>query len=82
VMEDDFIDRSVAAAADLALFFVGVPENEMLLSLYHVRANLEVELAEAFGPEVAALVAQAFVAAVVGRCREIEAAGAAGRVLN
>jgi 7-keto-8-aminopelargonate synthetase-like enzyme len=71
----EFVERCVAAAADLALFFVGAPENEMLVSLHEVRANLEAELAEAFGAEVAALMAQAFVAAVVGRRREIEAAG-------
>jgi hypothetical protein len=35
-----------------------------------------------FGADVAALIAQAFVAAVVGRRREIEAAGATQRVLN
>lgn len=71
----EFIDRCVAAAADLALFFIGRPEEEMLVSLHQVRTNLEAQLAETFGPEVARLFAQAFVAAVAGHRREIDAAG-------
>jgi hypothetical protein len=66
LMTDRDIEECVAAAADLALFFVGSPENGMLLSLYQVRANLEAELAETFGPDVADAVAQAFVATAVG----------------
>jgi hypothetical protein len=68
------------AAADLALFFVGAPENEMLLSLHQVRTNLEADLAEPFGAEAATLVAQAFVATVVRHRREIEAAGMVRRL--
>jgi hypothetical protein len=45
----EFIDRCVAAAADLALFFVGVSENDMLLELYQVRSNLEAQLSETWG---------------------------------
>ena len=58
-MNQEFIDRCVAAAAGLALFFVGAPEDEMLLSLHDVRSNLEAGLSETFGPDVAAAVAQA-----------------------
>jgi 7-keto-8-aminopelargonate synthetase-like enzyme len=72
-MTQDFIDRSVAAAAELALFFVGQPEEEMLVSLHQVRTNLEAQLAETFGPEAATLFAQAFVATVAGHRREIDA---------
>lgn len=36
---DEFND-AVAAAADIALFFVGVPENEMLVSLQGLRSRV------------------------------------------
>jgi hypothetical protein len=78
----NFIDRCVASASDLALAFTGVPDEAMLAQLYQVRANLETELAETFGAEVAAQMAQAFVAAVIGRKREIDAAGEMPRVVN
>jgi hypothetical protein len=82
-LTQDFIDRSVAAAADLALFFVGVPENDMMVSLYEVRSNLGAQLSETLGSDVATLFAEAFVATVAGHRREIEAAaGATPRVLN
>jgi hypothetical protein len=71
----EFIDRCVAAAADLSLFFVGAPEDQMLAALHGVRANLEGELAQTFGPDVAGVIAAAFVATVIRRRREIEAAG-------
>ena len=44
----------------------------MLAALHQTRANLEAELAKPFGPDIAAQMAEAFVAAVVGRKREIE----------
>ena len=47
----------------------------MLLSLGQVRENLEGQLIEPFGAEVATLFAQAFVAAVAGHRREVGAAG-------
>jgi hypothetical protein len=81
-MNQEFIDRCVAAAADLSLFFVGVPENEMLVSLYQVRANLETDMSETLGADVAALIGQAFVAAVIGHRREIEAAGEMPRAMK
>jgi hypothetical protein len=70
----EFVTRCVDAAADLALLFVGEPEEKMLATLQQTRANLEAELSESFGPDMAAAVAQAFVKAVIGRRREIEAA--------
>jgi hypothetical protein len=44
--------------------------------------RIEAEFAESFGPDVGTAVAQAFVAAVAGHHREIEAAGAKPRTLN
>jgi hypothetical protein len=73
--QSEFVERSVAAAADLALLFVGVPDQEMTQELHRVRSNLEVELAGPFGPDVAASIAQEFVKAVVGRRQEIDDAG-------
>jgi hypothetical protein len=81
-MTPEFIDRCVASASELALFFTGVPENEMTAALYQVRANIEAELAGMFAPDVAAAIATAFVTAVAGRRREIEAAGEMPGVVN
>ena len=81
-MTQEFIDRCVAAAADLALFFVGAPDEQMLASLRQTRTNLETELSETFGAEVAAAIAEAFVATVIHHRRELEAAGETPRVLN
>jgi 7-keto-8-aminopelargonate synthetase-like enzyme len=72
----EFAERCAAAAADLALYFVGAPDEQMLASLHQTRTNLEADLAETFGADVAAAIAQAFCAAVIGHRREIEAAGA------
>ncbi len=72
VMTDEFIDSCLAAAAGVALFLVGVPDLEMMGVFYQVRATLEAELSETFGADVATAVAQAFVAAVAARRRELE----------
>jgi hypothetical protein len=76
----EFIKSLVSTAADmsLALAFVGEP----VAHLEQARENLSRDLAETMGADVAALIAQAFVAAVVGRRREIEAAGAMQRAVN
>jgi K+-sensing histidine kinase KdpD len=78
----EFAERCAAAAADLALFFVGAPDEQMLASLQQTRINLETELSETFGAEVATAIAQAFVATVIRHRREIEAAGETPSVLN
>jgi hypothetical protein len=65
-----------AAAADLALYFVGAPDEQMLASLHQTRTNLETELSEPFGADVAALIAGTFCATVIRRRRELEAGGA------
>lgn len=82
VLTDHDIDTCVAVAAQLALFFVGTPEDEMLASLHHVRSDLEARLSEPFGAAVAAVIAEAFAATVALHRREIEAAGETSRVLN
>jgi len=81
-MTPEFIDRCVASAADLALFFTGSSDEAMLLALGEIRSNVQAQMAPILGADVADLFAQAFVAAVAGHRREIEAAGAMPRVLN
>jgi hypothetical protein len=83
-MTDEFIEDCVAAAGSLASFYVGVSENEMLQSLYDVRADFEAGLAEKFGPDVAAMIVGAFAVGVLRRRQELEAGGGASspRVLN
>jgi hypothetical protein len=72
----EFAERCAAAAADMALFFCGASEEQMLASLHQTRINLEANLAETFGAEVATAIAAAFVATVIRHRREIETAGA------
>jgi hypothetical protein len=81
--QSEFVERSVAAAADLALFYVGIPDDAMTQSLNEVRSNLTASLSEPFGPDIAAGIAGAFVKAVASRRREIEEVSVApSRVLN
>jgi hypothetical protein len=76
MMTDEFIDSTVAAAAGLASFFVGVDPDAMMLELYTIEANLEAAL-QPFGAEVAALIAETFFATVIRHRRELEAGGGA-----
>jgi hypothetical protein len=69
--EAEFIQRMVASAADLALFFSGEPEAKMIAVLSQTRESLATELSDQFGAEIAASIADAFVAAVAGHRREI-----------
>jgi hypothetical protein len=69
-------------AASLASFYVGTPDDQMLIALYRVRSNLEAGLSEAFGAEVATAIAQAFVATVIRHRAELETAAETPRVLN
>jgi hypothetical protein len=76
-------DRRIhRSAADLALFFVGISEDAMLLALSEVRSNLDGEHSETFDADIAAIIAQAFVSTVVLRRRELDTTGATPRVLN
>ena len=70
----EFVDRCVASAADMALLFVGASQEQMLQHLIVVRKRMTLRLAEPFGAEIAAFVADAFAATVV-KCKvEIEKA--------
>ncbi len=72
-------EAEVGSDPDLALFFVGEPEEKMLATLQQTRANLQAQLAQQFGPDIAAQIAAAFVKALIGRKAEIEAAGVGSR---
>jgi hypothetical protein len=74
MMSDEFAQRCAKSAGDLALLFAGEPDEKMLVALSQSRQNLTEQLAESFGAEVAALIAQAFVTAVIGRKAELEKA--------
>jgi hypothetical protein len=70
-----FIERCADAAKDLSLFFVGRPNDEMLVALNRTRENLKRDLADTLGAEVAGQIAEAFVNAVAGHKRELETNG-------
>jgi hypothetical protein len=72
-----------AAAADVALFLVGKPgDDEMIVALLRLHADMAATLETSVGAEIAGLLAAAFVVTVVRRRAEIEAGGATPRVLN
>jgi hypothetical protein len=74
VMTDAFIEDMLKAAANLGQFFCGVPEEDMIDSLYDIEADLENGLQQ-LGVDVAALISETFCATVILHRREIEAAG-------
>jgi predicted DNA-binding ArsR family transcriptional regulator len=78
----EFAERCAAAAADLALALAHEPDEKVAASLAAMRANLEARLTKVFVVADAAAVAEMFVAAVVARRREIEAAGETPPALN
>jgi hypothetical protein len=79
----EFAERCAAAAADLALALAHEPDDEKVAaSLAAMRANLEARLTKVFVVADAAAVAEMFVAAVVARRREIEAAGEMPRTMT
>jgi hypothetical protein len=82
MMTDEFIQDCVASAASLAEFFVGCPDDQMLIELYQMRADLAAGLEEKFGADIASMIAESFVATVIRHRREIEAGDATPRVLN
>jgi hypothetical protein len=82
MMTDRDIEECVEAAGNLALFFVGVPDEEVLVAMPGLRSHMAAAIAGRFGAEVADLIAQALVSAVWARRREIEAAGAMPSALN
>ena len=73
-LDPEFVDRCVASAADMALLFVGASQERMLHELLAVRERMRDKLAQTYPTEIAALIAQFFVA-TVARCKvEIERA--------
>jgi hypothetical protein len=70
-----FINRLRDEATELALFFAGEPEEKMIAALERTRRNLEAEIAPLIGAEMAAVIADGFVRAVVDYRCEIEASG-------
>jgi hypothetical protein len=74
MLHEGGIDRCAAAAADLALLFVGASRERMLQELAAVRERMKVKLAVSYSAEIAALIAESFVA-TVAKCKiEIEKA--------
>jgi hypothetical protein len=80
----EFTQRSVTAAADLGLFFAGMPDEIMAAAMQGIRANLEANLADDFGVEAAASFAKEFVKAAAGHRNQIDGGGTTPRshVLN
>jgi hypothetical protein len=74
MITDRDIDECLTAAADLALFFAGVPEAEVQDAMPRLRAHMEAGITERFGADLAALIAAELVKAVLRCRREIEAA--------
>jgi hypothetical protein len=73
-----FVRRLRDEATELALFFTGQPREKMMAALEQTRCNLEAEFAQILGAEMAAVIATAFVRAVVDQRRELEALGPRG----
>jgi hypothetical protein len=71
-MTDELIADLVAGAANMALLFVGVPHQEMLVALFSIRKTIREQLSAMLGAEVATLVSEALVATVIRRRSEIE----------
>jgi predicted DNA-binding ArsR family transcriptional regulator len=78
----EFAELCAAAAADLALAFAHESDDKVAASLAAMRADLEAKLTKVFEVADAAAVAEMFVAAVVARRREIEAAGEMPRAMK
>ena len=77
-----FVRRLRDEATNLALFFVGEPEEKMLAALERTRRNLQTEITPILGAEMAAVIAEGFVRSVVDYRCEIEAAGEMPPALN
>jgi hypothetical protein len=82
MITEEFTQRSVTAAADLGLFFAGMPDQIMAAALQGIRANLEANLADEFGADAAESFAKEFVKAVTGHRKEIDGAGSTSRQLH
>jgi hypothetical protein len=83
ITPEEFTKRSVAAVADLGLFFAGMPDEIMAAALQGIRANLEANLADEFGIDAAGSFAKEFLHAVAGHRREIDGGSSTmSRTLN
>ena len=83
MLTDRDIEECLSAAANLALFFAGEPDEEVAAAMPGLRAHMASGLRERFGADVAGLIADALVDAVIGRLREIESAmPAAGPLMH
>jgi len=78
----DFVERCVAAAANLGLLFVGQSDERVMAELSLVRDNLISELSPMFGKDVADEIAARFVFAVLAHRRELESGAVPGGALN
>lgn len=67
----EFAERCTSAAADLAKLYASELDEKMFASLHQIRENLAHQLSEIFGAQEASLIAEAFVAAVASRRREL-----------
>jgi hypothetical protein len=74
MLDEGGIDRCVAAAASMALLFVGVSQEQMLRELAAVHERMTTKLAEIYSDEIATLIAESFVATAATCKAEIEKA--------
>jgi hypothetical protein len=72
-----FIWQCAQSAADLALYYVGVPDDVMMTELRNVESNLATDLTTQFSAETAAEIAARFVTAVINGRRELGSGGRA-----
>jgi hypothetical protein len=71
------IESLAAAAQNLSLLYANTPDDRARAHLEGFCADLEAILVESLGAENAAVVARAFVSAVMGRKHELELAAGA-----
>jgi hypothetical protein len=69
----EFVDRATATVAGLALYFTGMPDDEVTAKLAAMRNRLTTNLSEPFTQDVAAQLADAFTKAIASRRNEINA---------
>jgi hypothetical protein len=70
-MTDQDIDHLMHMAAGYATWCVGMPDDDMMSLLNQAQEHLRTELAPKFGPDVAAVIAEAFPAVVISARRAL-----------
>jgi hypothetical protein len=73
----EFIQRCIAAAADMSLAFSGEPDDKVLAHLHATRDHFEAKLAGEIGADNAATVVDTLIKVVMAQKRKLEA-GATG----